>query len=308
MIQLLNSLKSGLRRTRDHLTNSLKSLIPGKKGLSEDLLEEIEQVLILGDIGVNTAADITDEIKQRFQKEKEVTYEQVVGVIKEEIHGKIDCLAYNDNGTSSESPYVILVVGVNGTGKTTSIGKLAHYYSSEGKRVLLAAADTYRAAAIDQLEKWKDRTGVEIVKNEEGTDPAAVAFDSAQAALARDIDVLLVDTAGRMHTNVNLMQELEKVKRVVGKVIPGAPHKILLVIDANMGQNSISQARSFTGSLDVDSIFLTKLDGTAKGGVVIPIMRELKIPIEFVGIGEQKEDIKLFNLDEYLDALLPKTG
>lgn len=304
MIQLLNSLKSGLRRTRDNLTNSLKSLIPGKKGLSEELLAEIEQVLILGDIGVNTATDIAAEIKQRFQKEKEVNYDQVVNVIKEEIHRTVDFLTHKDNGISSlKSPYVILVVGVNGTGKTTSIGKLAHYYRSEGKRVLLAAADTYRAAAIDQLEKWKDRAGVEIVKNEEGTDPAAVAFDSAQAALARGIDVLLVDTAGRIHTNVNLMNELEKIKRVIGNVIPGAPHKILLVIDANTGQNAISQARSFTGSLDVDGIFLTKLDGTAKGGVIIPIMRELKIPIEFVGIGEQKEDIKLFNIKEYLNAL-----
>lgn len=304
MIQLLNSLKSGLRRTRNNLTNSLKSLIPGKKGLSKDLLEKIEQVLILGDIGVNTATEITDEIKQRFQKEKEVNYDQVVNVIKEEIQSKVDFLTLKDNGISSlKSPYVILVVGVNGTGKTTSIGKLAHYYSSKGKRVLLAAADTYRAAAIDQLEKWKDKAGVEIVKNEEGTDPAAVAFDSAQAALARSMDVLLVDTAGRIHTNVNLMQELEKVKRVIGKVIPGAPHKILLIIDAIMGQNAISQARAFTGSLDVDGIFITKLDGTAKGGALIPIMRELKIPIDFVGFGEQKEDIKLFNINEYLDAL-----
>lgn len=307
MASILHNLKSGLKRTRGNLTSPLRALIQSPKGISTELLEEIEETLILGDIGVETSTAIVNSIREHFQKEKNIGYEQFINVIKDEIKDQLSSILPENNSKypakRDESPMVILMVGVNGTGKTTAIGKLAYYYKNQGKRVLLAAADTFRAAAVDQLEIWKERIGVDIIKNKEGTDPAAVAYDSAQAALARNVNVLLIDTAGRIHTNVNLMQELEKIKRVIGKVIPGAPHKILLVIDANMGQNVISQARLFTDALDINGIFLSKLDGTAKGGAVIPIMKNLKIPIEFVGIGEQKEDLRLFNISEFTDAL-----
>ncbi|MFC1553905.1 signal recognition particle-docking protein FtsY [candidate division KSB1 bacterium] len=304
MISLIKSIKNGLKKTRDSFTDSLKSVLPFRRGITEELLEEIEETLILGDLGVETSINIIDVIRDKFQKEKEITYNDVVEVIKREIisqYKEIDTDA--DKSEISNTPNVILVVGVNGSGKTTSIGKLANFYKKNGKTVLLAAADTFRAAAVEQLDEWKKRTGVDIIKNKEGTDPAAVAFDSAQAALAREVDVLIIDTAGRIHTNVNLMQELEKIKRVIKKVIPDAPHKIILVIDANMGQNSIAQAKIFTEILNVDSIFLTKLDGTAKGGAAIPIMNNLKIPIEFIGIGEQKDDIKVFNIEEFTNSL-----
>jgi len=307
MASILHNLKSGLKRTRSNLTSPLRALIQSPKGISQELLEEIEETLILGDIGVEISTAIVDSIREHFQKEKNIGYEQFINVIKDEIKDQLSAILPENNSKypakRDESPMVILMVGVNGTGKTTAIGKLAYYYKNQGKRVLLAAADTFRAAAVDQLEIWKERIGVDIIKNKEGTDPAAVAYDSAQAALARNVNVLLIDTAGRIHTNVNLMQELEKIKRVIGKVIPGAPHKILLVIDANMGQNVISQARLFTDALNINGIFLSKLDGTAKGGAVIPIMKNLKIPIEFVGIGEQKEDLRLFNISEFTDAL-----
>ena len=307
MASILHNLKNGLKRTRNNFTSSLRTLIQSRKGFSQELLEEIEETLILGDIGVEISTAIIDGIREHFIKVKDVTYEQLVNVIKDEIKHQLSSMLPENNSKypakRDVSPMVILMVGVNGTGKTTAIGKLAYYYRNQGKRVLLAAADTYRAAAVDQLEIWKDRVGVDIIKNKEGTDPAAVAYDSAQAALARKINVLLIDTAGRIHTDVNLMQELVKIKRVIGKIIPGAPHKILLVIDANMGQNAISQARLFTESLDVSGIFLSKLDGTAKGGAVIPIMKNLKIPIEFVGTGELKEDLQLFNISEFTDAL-----
>ncbi|KPK96372.1 signal recognition particle-docking protein FtsY [bacterium SM23_31] len=307
MVSILHNLKNGLKRTRDNFTSSLRTLIQSRKGFSQELLEEIEETLILGDIGVEISTAIVDGIREHFIKVKDVTYEQLVNVIKDEIKHQLSSMLPENNSKypakRDVSPMVILMVGVNGTGKTTAIGKLAYYYRNQGKRVLLAAADTYRAAAVDQLEIWKDRVGVDIIKNKEGTDPAAVAYDSAQAALARKINVLLIDTAGRIHTDVNLMQELVKIKKVIGKIIPGAPHKILLVIDANMGQNAISQARLFTESLDVSGIFLSKLDGTAKGGAVIPIMKNLKIPIEFVGTGELKEDLQLFNISEFTDAL-----
>jgi len=301
---LIKTLKNGLQHTREKFISPLKSLFGVSKGLTVELLEKIEETLISADIGVDTAAVIITEIKNRFKDNQEVSYTDIITVIREEINKEIqEIISTNIQPVDSVFPLVILVVGVNGTGKTTSIGKLAYYYKNMGKRVLLAAADTFRAAAIDQLEIWKERIGVDIIKNVQGTDPAAVAYDSAQAVLSRKIDVLIIDTAGRIHTNYNLMQELEKIKRVVGKVIPGAPHKTLLIIDANMGQNAVSQARMFTNSLAVSGIFLTKLDGTAKGGAVIPIMKQLRIPIEFIGIGEQKEDIRLFNIIEFTEAL-----
>jgi len=301
---LLQSLKKGLLHTREKFVTPLGTLFAGRRGLSDELLEIIEETLITTDIGVDTAAAIIDEIKNRFKNNQEVSYNDIIAVIKNEIEIEITAVISPPLEINNLfSPLVILVVGVNGTGKTTSIGKLAYYYKNLGKQVLLSAADTFRAAAIDQLEIWKDRIEVDIIKNTYGTDPAAVAYDSAQAAVSRKIDVLIIDTAGRIHTNYNLMQELNKIKRVLGKVIPGAPHKVLLVIDATMGQNAVSQARLFTDALSVTGIFLTKLDGTAKGGAVIPIMKQLQIPIEFIGIGEQKEDIRLFNISEFTEAL-----
>jgi len=304
MLLIINKLKDSLEKTRSGFTSKIRTIFQSHKGLSDDILEELEEILILADIGIETTANLIDVLRTRFEKDKDIGYEQVVDVLKEEILSDISPLyRVHEHARNGKKPYVILVIGVNGTGKTTSIGKLAHYYKSRGKRVLLAAADTFRAAAIEQLEVWKNRSGVELIKMNAGADPGAAAYDSAQAAVARDIDILIVDTAGRIHTNSNLMQELAKIKRVLGKVIPGAPHKTLLVIDANMGQNAVSQARLFTEAIKVDGLFLSKLDGTAKGGAVIPIMKQLQIPIEFVGIGEQKEDIQLFNIKEFTDAL-----
>jgi len=303
-MSLFNKLKNSLRKTRSNVSARIQSVVHGRKGLTENLLEELEEVLITADIGVETTMMLIDALREKLKNEKEISFENILNVLKEEIRNDLEPIAKKDSAPLSEAkPCVILVVGVNGTGKTTSIGKLAHYYKKQNKDVLLAAGDTFRAAAIEQLEVWKKRVGVDLIKNKEGTDPAAVAFDAAQSALARNTDILIVDTAGRIHTNVNLMQELSKIKRVVGKVIPGAPHKTLLVIDANMGQNAISQAKMFTDAIDVDGIFLSKLDGTAKGGAVIPIMKNLQIPIEFIGIGEQMDDMQMFNIVEYTEAL-----
>ncbi len=304
MITRIKSLKNGLQKTRDNLTHSLKSIFGAGKRNSEKLLEDIEETLILCDIGVETASVIIDEVREFLKQQKDMTFDRLAGIIKAKIIKELEIIISSKtlNG-ELPVPYVILVVGVNGTGKTTSIGKLAYYYKSQGKKVLLAAADTFRAAAVEQLNIWKEKIGVDIVKNKEGTDPAAVAFDSAQAALARNVDVLLIDTAGRIHTNFNLMQELVKIKRVIGNIIPGAPHKILLVVDANMGLNSITQAKIFTDAIDVNGIFLTKLDGTAKGGTAVPIMKNLKIPVDFVGVGESKDDIRKFDIDEFTNAL-----
>ncbi len=304
MFSVIKNLSSGLQKTRSNITQSLKTIFTSGNGKNEDLLDDVEEALILCDIGVDTVSDIIDEAKEYMKSHRDLTFEKLSEIVKSQIIKKVEpIISCNTLDDAVKSPFVILVVGINGTGKTTSVGKLAYYYKSQGKKVLLAAADTFRAAGVEQLEVWKDRIGVDVVKNKEGTDPAAVAFDSVQAAVAREVDVLLIDTAGRIHTNTNLMQELEKIKRVVGKIIPSAPHKVLLVVDANMGQNAISQAEVFTNSLGISGIILTKLDGTAKGGTAVPIMIKLKIPIEFVGIGESKEDIRKFDLNEFTNAL-----
>ncbi|MCP4725079.1 MAG: signal recognition particle-docking protein FtsY [bacterium] len=304
-MSIFDKLKSGLQKTRDGFTANLKNILSSNKGLTEELIEEIEETLITGDIGVDTTLHLIDVLREKLGKEKNLTYEQIVDVLKQELTNECETISGNipENNNFESKPHVILVTGVNGTGKTTSIGKLSHYYKQQGKNVILAAADTFRAAAVEQLEVWKDRVGVDLIKNKEGTDPAAVAFDSVQAAVARSMDILIVDTAGRIHTNTNLMQELEKVKRVINKALPGAPHETLLVLDGNTGQNSITQAKIFTSTLGVDGLILTKLDGTAKGGAAIPIMKNLKIPIKYIGIGEQIEDFQLFNIKSYIDAL-----
>ncbi len=304
MISFVNKLKDSLKKTRTNVSSKIQNIFSSGKGLTEEMLESLEETLITADLGVDTAMMLIEAVRERFAKEKDVVYKDVLDILKEKINLSLaPVFNCRSDKEPPDGPYVILVVGVHGTGKTTSIGKLANYYKSMDKRVMLAASDTFRAAAVEQLEVWKDRIGVEIVKNVEGTDPAAVAFDAAQSAIARGVDVLIVDTAGRIHTNVNLMQELGKIKRVVSKVIPDAPHKTILTIDSNMGQNAISQARLFTDTVRIDSIFLTKLDGTAKGGAAIPIMKELEIPIEFIGTGEQKEDMQVFYIKEFTEAL-----
>jgi len=304
MFSVINNLKNSLEKTRSNVTLKIKSIFNSHTGISEELLEELEEILVLADIGVETTTNLIDALRDHFTNETDVTYEDVLKLLKKQVYEDLSGLYVKSNTSVENIPqYVILVIGVNGTGKTTSIGKLAQYYKNQGKRVMLAASDTFRAAAVEQLEIWKNRVGVDLIKNKKGTDPAAVAFDAAHAALARGTDILIIDTAGRIHTNSNLIQELVKIKRVTGKVIPGAPHKTLLVIDANMGQNSISQARIFTEAINVNGIILTKLDGTAKGGAAIPIMKNLLIPIEFIGTGEQKEDFRKFDIIEFTEAL-----
>jgi fused signal recognition particle receptor len=303
-MSIFEKLKNGLQKTRNGLTANLKTILSSNKGLTENLIEEIEETLITGDIGVDTTLSLIDVLREKLEKEKNLTYDQVISILKEELINEFNSISDEEQASNALSkPHVILVAGVNGTGKTTSIGKLAHLYKQQGKKVILAAADTFRAAAVEQLEVWKNRVGVELIKNKQGTDPAAVAFDAVQAAIARDMDILIVDTAGRIHTNSNLMQELDKVKRVIGKALPGAPHEILLVLDGNTGQNSITQAKIFTSTLGINGLILTKLDGTAKGGAAIPIMKDLKIPIKYIGIGEQTEDFQMFNIKNYVDAL-----
>ena len=304
MLNVFNKLKKSLTKTRSNVTDRIQEIFRLKKGLTEEMLEELEEALITADIGVDTTMLLIELLRERFEKNREIAYEDVVDALKKEIDAELEPVFLRETSSpESAAPYVILVVGVNGTGKTTTIGKLAHYYKAQGKRVMLAAGDTFRAAAIDQLEVWKKRTGVEIIKNKEGADPAAVAYDATQSAAAKNIDVLIIDTAGRIHTNVNLMQELTKIERVIKKNIPDAPHETLLVIDANMGQNAIAQAKLFTGAIAVTGLILTKLDGTAKGGAAIPIMKSLHIPIRFIGTGEQKEDLHVFNIQDYTDAL-----
>ncbi len=301
---IFDKLKKGLQKTRNGFTDQLKSILNLNKGMSEELIEEIEEILITGDIGVDITLSFVEKLREVTNKEKDLSYDKVVTMLKTQIIDELKPIIGDfDPAIMNQKPHVILVVGVNGTGKTTTIGKLANYYKNLGKKVMLCAGDTFRAAAIDQLEVWTKRIGVEIIKNTEGTDPAAVAFDSLHSAIAKDADVLIVDTAGRIHTNVNLMGELEKIKRVLGKVMPDAPHQTYLVIDGNTGQNAIAQAKIFTSHINVDGLVVTKLDGTAKGGAAIPIIKELNIPIKFIGIGEQKDDIQVFNIEDYINAL-----
>jgi len=264
--------------------------------------EEIEDLLLSGDVGIDTAAEIIERIKKGVKKQKCQTSEELFQLLKNEI---AQMLITNQNLGSSNFPipYVILVIGVNGTGKTTTIAKLAAFYKREGKKVLLVAADTFRAAAIEQLQIWAERAGVEMVKQGMGSDPASVAYDTLASAKSRDVDVVIVDTAGRLHNKVNLMNELTKIKMVMQKVIPDAPHEILLILDGSTGQNAFEQARQFTKATEVTALALTKLDGTAKGGVVIGISDQFKIPVKYIGIGEKLDDIQVFNKSEFVDSL-----
>lgn len=297
--------KDGLTKTRQSFSDKMNDLVARYRKVDEDFFEELEEVLIQADVGFDTVLELVDELKMEVKRRniqessqvKEIIVEKLVDIYESDDE-QITYLNIQDNGLT-----VILFVGVNGVGKTTTIGKLAYKFKQEGKKVLLAAGDTFRAGAIEQLEVWGKRVGVDVIKQNEGSDPAAVMYDAIQAARSRKADILLCDTAGRLQNKVNLMKELEKVKRVIEREIPGAPHEVLLVLDATTGQNAMIQAKQFKEATDVTGIVLTKLDGTAKGGIVIAIRKELNIPVKFVGLGEKMDDLQPFDLEQYVYGL-----
>jgi fused signal recognition particle receptor len=300
-------LDKGLEKTRTSVFSRITKAIAGKSRVDDDVLDDLEEILVTSDVGVETTLKIISRIQERVARDKYVGTSELNGLLKEEI---ALLLTENDTGEfvnfdfpKRETPYVIMVVGVNGVGKTTTIGKLAYHFSKAGKSVVLGAADTFRAAAIGQLSIWADRTGVAIVKQDMGSDPAAVAYDTVKSAVNRNADVVIIDTAGRLHNKVNLMNELGKIKKVMQKVIPDAPHEVLLVLDGSTGQNAIEQARQFIAVTEVTSLALTKLDGTAKGGVVIGISDQFKIPVRFIGLGEKMEDLQIFDKNEFVGSL-----
>ena len=295
-------LKNGLKKTADGLVGRIDALVLGKKEIDADTLEELEEILITSDIGVNTAMELIRSLEQRLSRNELKDGEALRTALRADL---LERLMAHHSALQPErtAPFVILVVGVNGVGKTTTIGKLAARYTAQGKRVLLAAGDTFRAAAAEQLSIWGERAGVDVVRHQDGADPSAVVFDACKAALAREIDLLIIDTAGRLHTKVNLMEEMKKIRRVIGREIPGAPHETLLVLDAATGQNALSQAKLFKESANVNGLVLTKLDGTAKGGIVVAVSRECALPVRFIGIGEAVEDLRDFDPQEFVNAL-----
>ena len=300
-------LKKGLTKTRDNLTSKIEKIVIGYADIDDDLLDEIEETLIMADVGVDTTEKLMTAVRKGIKRKEINGPEDLVPYLEKQIAAILTRDAADDAmHMAAEGPTVMLVIGVNGAGKTTTIGKLAAYYKAQGKSVMLAAADTFRAAAIDQLQVWGDRTGVPVIRHQEGSDPAAVAFDAVKAAKARGIDLLIVDTAGRLQTKANLMQELEKINRVIGREIKDAPHETLLVLDATTGQNAVSQAKLFTKAAPITGVVLTKLDGTAKGGVVIGIKDQLAMPVKWIGVGEQVDDLRPFNAEEYARALFSK--
>ena len=303
---LLDRLKKGIQKTREGLVDTLDEAFAGKKEIDEDLLEELEYALITADIGVKTTVEILDLIRDKAGRGELADPQALRGLIREHL---LEVLQTTDKpiGQVEKPPAVVLVVGVNGTGKTTSIGKITQHLKDAGHSVLLCAADTFRAAAIEQLEVWGERTSTEIIRQQAGSDPSAVLFDALQAAKARGVDYVIADTAGRLHTKSNLMAELEKMRRTSARVIPGAPHEVLLVVDATTGQNGLEQARRFTETSGVTGIVLTKLDGTAKGGVVVAIARELNLPIRYVGVGEQAGDLLPFNPERFVASLFEES-
>ena len=299
---IFKKLKQGLSKTRDGFTSRVDRLIFGKKEIDEDLLEELEEIMITSDIGVQTTYRLIESVREKVRRNELSDPDLLKKYLQKEI---LDILKDKEVPLelSDSCPYVIMVIGVNGVGKTTTIAKIANIFKEEKKSVLLAAADTFRAAAIEQLEIWGERAGCKVIKHQSGSDPSAVVFDSIKASQARNIDVLIVDTAGRLHTKVNLMEELKKIQRIIERELPGAPHEVLLILDATTGQNAISQAKLFKEATNVTGIALTKLDGTAKGGIIISISDELEIPLRFIGIGEGLDDLKTFDAQEFVEAL-----
>jgi fused signal recognition particle receptor len=298
------SLDEGLQKTKENFFSKVSKAIAGKSTVDEEVLDDLEEALVTADVGIETTVAIIDRIEQRVARDKYLNTSELNSILQEEIKDMlVGEASYDFTSDIPHKPYVILVVGVNGVGKTTTIGKLAYNFKKAGKSVLLGAADTFRAAAVDQLTIWSDRTGVPIVKQAMGSDPAAVAFDTVQSAIARGTDVVLIDTAGRLHNKAHLMEELSKIKRSVQKVIPGAPHEVLLVLDGSTGQNALEQAKHFTAATDVTALAITKLDGTAKGGVVLAIANQFKIPVKFIGVGEKMEDLLIFDKHEFVDSI-----
>ena len=298
-------LHKGLEKTKSSLFKKISRTVVGKSKIDENDLDDIEEILITSDIGIETTLKIIEKLEERVEKDKYINSNELNNILKIEIANLLvnNSDIIDDLDSEKNDPYVIMVVGVNGVGKTTTIGKLAYKFKKSGFNVILGAADTFRAAAIDQLVIWANRVGVEIVKQNMGSDPASVAFDTLQSAKSKNADVVIIDTAGRLHNKVNLMNELAKIKSVMNKVIPNAPHDIMLVLDASTGQNAIEQAKQFSAVTQVNSLALTKLDGTAKGGVVIGISDQLKIPVRYIGVGEGMEDLQIFNKEDFVDTL-----
>lgn len=304
------TLDQGLQKTKQNVFSKLARAIVGKNKVDDDVLDNLEEVLITSDVGVDTTTRIIERIENRVKRDRYVGTEELNSVLKEEISG---LLAENDTGENvsfesplPDTPYVIMVVGVNGVGKTTTIGKLAYQFKKNGKKVYLGAADTFRAAAIEQLDIWGERVGVPVIKQKMGSDPASVAFDTLSSAKANGADVVIIDTAGRLHNKVGLMNELTKIKNVMQKVLPNAPHEVLLVLDGSTGQNAFEQARQFTAATQVSALAITKLDGTAKGGVVLGISDQFKIPVKYIGLGEGIEHLQVFDREQFVDSLFGK--
>ncbi|MGC9374255.1 MAG: signal recognition particle-docking protein FtsY [Bacteroidales bacterium] len=300
------TLDKGLEKTKENVLKKLSRAVIGKTKVDDEVLDNLEEVLITSDVGVNTTLKIIERIENRVSRDKYLSTEELNIILKEEIAALLEENNSSDielSFSSHNKPYVIMVVGVNGVGKTTTIGKLAYQFKNMGKKVYLGAADTFRAAAVDQLTIWAERVGVPIIKQKMGSDPASVAFDTLTSAKSNDADVVIIDTAGRLHNKINLMNELSKIKKVMNRVVDGAPHEILLILDGSTGQNAFEQAKQFTHATDVTALALTKLDGTAKGGVVIGISDQFKIPVKYIGIGEKMEDLQVFNKKEFVDSL-----
>ena len=302
------SLDQGLEKTKEGFLGKITRAIAGKSTVDSEVLDNLEEALVGADVGIETTVALIERIEERVAKDKYINTSELNTILHSEIQNILVDAPEDTNYSGfdlpkDKKPFVIMVVGVNGVGKTTTIGKLAHHFKAAGKSVMLGAADTFRAAAVDQLTIWSERTGVAIVKKEMGSDPASVAFDAVNSAVAKNADVLIIDTAGRLHTKTHLMEELSKIKRVVQKVIPDAPHDVLLVLDGSTGQNALEQAKHFTAATDVSGLVITKLDGTAKGGVVLAIAHQFKIPVKFIGVGEKVEDLLVFNKNEFVDSL-----
>ncbi len=306
--QQQESLEQGLQKTREGFFSKITKAIAGKSTVDEEVLDNLEEALVGADVGIETTVMIIKQIEKRVARDKYLNTSELNRILREEVEAVLVAapqdMAYENYALpAGHKPHVILVVGVNGVGKTTTIGKLAHNFKAAGKSVLLGAADTFRAAAVDQLTIWSERTGVPIVKKEMGSDPASVAFDTVNSGVSRGVDVILIDTAGRLHNKTYLMEELSKIKRVVQKVIPDAPHEVMLVLDGSTGQNAVEQARQFTAATDVTALTITKLDGTAKGGVVLAIASQFKIPVKFIGVGEKATDLLVFDKKDFVGGL-----
>jgi fused signal recognition particle receptor len=300
-----NKLEAGLAKTKNSFLSRLGKVVVGKTKIDEDFLDELESILIQADVGVATTLKIIDGLEDRTKKEKYLGFNDLIKMLREEISGLLTQKEIDEKVSENNNhhPHVVMVVGVNGVGKTTTVGKLAHQFKTQGKKIMLGAADTFRAGAIDQLQIWADRAKVPLVRQEMGSDPASVAFDTLKAATNSDIDLVFIDTAGRLHNKINLMNELSKVKRVMSKVVSGAPHEVLLVLDGSTGQNAFEQAKQFTSATEVTSLAITKLDGTAKGGVLLGISDQFQIPVKYIGVGEGIDDLQDFNPQQFIQTL-----